>query len=299
VLAQRANREELRNALGQLARIEPGGLTDLSGGLVTAAQMARQDASRGRLVLLTGEIGWIDPASIPQIIKPLRDAAGAGVAVRVVDVRPDEVDDPSLNELARAGGRSGDSDVRHAPTSRAIARELREALFGRRDVAAAGVTIKVKFNPDAVESYRLVGHDPLSAGGLISGPLEGDLRSGESSTVVYEVELKPDGPDTVATVEISWHEPGTEQVRHMKQSVGRLQFVPSWTEAPVSLQLATLAAETAAILRGSSFAPTGARPLDQVTDLAERANPLLQTRESFQELKSLLELARAARPSGR
>ncbi len=299
VIAQAVHREDLRRAIGQLEKFEPAGLTDLAGGLVSAAKLAREDARPSRLVLLSGGIGWLDPATIPQAAKLLREVAAAGVAFRVVDVRPDDVDDPTLEELARVGGRADDSAVHHAPTSRAIARELREALFGRRDVAAASVNIKIKFNPDAVESYRLVGHDPVAAGGLMSGPLEGDLRSGEAATVLYEVELKPDGPDAIATVEVSWHEPGTEQVRRLTQSIGRLQFVPSWTETPLSLQLATLAAETAAILRGSFFAPTIPRPLDQVADLADRANPLLQSRESFQELKSLLESARAARPSGR
>jgi hypothetical protein len=299
VLADAAHREELQRAIGQLEAIEPGGLTDLAGGLAIAAKVARQHAQQSRLVLLTGGMVWLDPASIPAATKLLREVATAGVAFRVVDVRPDEVDDPTLEELAQAGGRAGDPELRHAPTSRAMARELREALFGRRDVAAASLNIKIKFNSEAVESYRLVGHDPVSAGGLMSGPLEADLRSGEAATVLYEVELKPDGPDAIATVEVTWHEPGTEQVRRTTQTIGRLQFVPSWTEAPLSLQLATLAAETAAILRGSSFAPTGPRPLDQVADLADRANPLLQSRESFQELKSLLELARAARPTGR
>jgi Ca-activated chloride channel homolog len=299
VMAEAAHREQLKRAIAQLEEIESTGTSDLAGGLATAAKLTHQNAQPSRLILLTGGIDWLDPAAIPQTVKLLRDTAAAGIMFRVVDVRPDEVNDSSLEELARAGGRAGDSEVHHAPTTRALSRELREALFGRRDVAAASVNIKIKFNPEAVESYRLVGHDPLAAGGLVSGPLEGDLRSGEAATVLYEVELKPDGPNAIANVEISWHEPGSEQIRHMTQTIGRLQFVPSWTEAPLSLQLATLASETAAILRGSSFAPAGPRPLDQVADLADRTNPLLQSRESFQELKWLLESARAARPSGR
>jgi Ca-activated chloride channel homolog len=299
VLVRLGGRQELRAALAQLEAIEPHGLPDLSAALTMAGGVALQNAASARLVLLTSGIGWIDSAAIPRVVKSLKETAAAGIRFRVVDVRPDEVDDPRLEELARAAGRADDSEVRHAPTRRAIARELHEALAGRHDVAAAAVSIKVKFNPDAIESYRLVGHDPLAGGGLVSGLVEGDLCSGEATTALYEVELKPEGPDAVATVEVSWHEPGTEEVRHLKQTIGRLQFAPSWTEAPLSLQLSTLAVETAAILRGSSFAPTGARPLDQVAELADRANPLLQTRESFLELRSLLDMARAARPSGR
>jgi hypothetical protein len=129
--------------------------------------------------------------------------------------------------------------------------------------------------------------------------LEGDLRSGEATTALYEVELKPEGAATVATVEVSWHEPGTEEVHRLKQPIGRLQFAPSWIESPLSLQLATLAAETAETLRGSYFIPAGGRPLDQVAELADRANAALQESESFRDLQAILAAARNSKPSTR
>jgi len=320
VLVRQADRREVRTALDTLEGIEPRGVADLPKALETAAAVSRGEAVRGdvargqavgsaaakppaadhekltsRLVLVTDGLGWIDPAAMPRIKTLIKQTVQARVSFHVVDIRADEVTDSQLEELAVAGSKK----LRHAPTTRLIVRELREALVGGRDTVAAGVSIKVAFNPEAIESYRLIGFNPSAAGGLISGPLEGDLRSGEAATALYEVELKPDGAATVATVEVTWHEPGTEEVHRLKQPIGRLQFAPSWVESPLSLQLAALAAETAETLRGSYFIPAGGRPLDQVAELADRVNAALQESESFQELQEILAMARSLRSSSR
>ncbi len=311
VLARQTDRRQMQTALGTLEGIEPRGVANLPAALETAAAVARgeligspgdkpappadHEKRASRLLLLSGGLGWIDPATMPRMKDLIKKTVGSGIAFHVVDVRPDEVTDPRLEELAVAGGKK----LRHAPTMRSIVHEFREALVGGNDVVAAGVSIKVTFNPDAIESYRLIGFDPSAAGGLVSGPLEGDLRSGEATTALYEVELKPEGTATVATVEVTWHEPGTEEVHRLKQPIGRLQFAPSWIESPLSLQLAAIAAETAETLRSSYFIPAGGRPLDQVAELADRANAALQESESFQELQAVLAAARNSKSSAR
>ncbi len=299
-LVSRVDRTELLQTLATLATIEPRGLANLEPALEMAAAVAERQPSAGddlpnRLVLLTDGLGWIDPNAMPRLEETVKKSVAAGVKWDVIDVRPDEVSDPRLDKLAELGGRK----VRHAETTKAVARQLRETLIGRPDVVASAVSLKVTFNPEAVESYRLIGHDPATAGGLISGPVEGDLRSRETATGLYEVELKPEGPEIVATVEITWHEPGTEEVHHLKQPISRVQFAPSWMEAPLSLQLAALSAETAAILRGSYFAPTGSRPVDQVLEWADRANPALEARECFRDLRAMLNAAKTLRTPGK
>ena len=309
VLVEHADRAKMRSILPVLEGITPRGLANLGAALETAAAVARRETAgaganpsatgsgraASRLVLLTDGMGWIDPSAAAHVKDLLKQTVAAGLSWTVVDVRPDEIPDPRLEEIALIGGRA----VRHAQTGHAIDRELREALAGRPDVVASGVSIKVKFNPDAIESYRLIGHDPTLVGGMVSGPLAADLRSDEAATALYEVELKPDGADLVATVEVSWHEPGTEAVHHLVQPVGRLQFAPSWMETPLSLQLATLAAETAEVLRGSYFAPPGAHAIDQVAELANRSNSALQARPCFRQLKTLIDMVHPSRAAGR
>jgi Ca-activated chloride channel homolog len=317
LLVRQADRAEMRRVLPVLESISPRGLANLGAALQMAAAISRpqpavsqpQSApavpgagaaqSSRRLLLLTDGIGWIDPNVLPQTKQLLKETVAAGVAWEVVDVRPDAVADPRLEELAKIGNMADGPSVRHAETDPAIVRKLREALIGRRDVVAQNVTMKVRFKPDAIETYRLIGHDPTTAGGLTSGPIEADLHAGEAATALYEVELKPDGADTVATAEVMWQEPGSDDVHHLEQSIGRLQFAPSWMETPLSLQLATLAAKTAEVLRASYFAPTGARPLDQIAEWADRANDALRSRESFRQLRALIDAARPPRAPAR
>jgi Mg-chelatase subunit ChlD len=311
VLARQADRREIQNALDMLEGIKPQGVANLEAALEAATAVARGEPTgspgdklasaadhetlASRLLLLTDGLGWIDPGTMPRIESMIKQTVAAGVSLYVVDVRPDEVIDPRLDRLAVVARKK----LLHAPTTHSIAQELRQALVGGSDVVAAGVSIKIKFNPEAIENYRLIGFGPSAVGGLFTIPLEGDLRSDEATTALYEVELKPEGAATVATVEVTWHEPGTEEVHRVKQPIGRLQFAPSWFESPLSLQLAAIAAETAETLHGSVFISAGGRPLDQVAEMADRANAALQESESFQDLQAILAEARNLKSSTR
>ncbi len=260
-----ADRDSLLRALGRLEGLEPRGQADLETALRMAIGDARQDSiiaanvegvppdavgkkRASRLLLVTNGALHVEAAASGRLRRLLGDAIAAGVAWQVVNVRSDGVSDPELDALAAVGGRA----IRHVGTLRDLSWQLRDAAVGRSQVVAARVSWKVTFSPDAVESYRLIGHEPSLAGGLASGPLEGELRSGEAATALYAVELKGDGGETVATVDISWFEPGSsKEEHHLRQVIGRQQFAPSWAETPLSLQMAAVAAETAEILRGS------------------------------------------------
>jgi hypothetical protein len=156
--------------------------------------------------------------------------------------------------------------------------------------------MKVTFKPDAVAKYRLLGHEATSIAGLISSSVEVDLRSGEAATGLFEVELKPDGGDTLATVEVTWHNPTSGAVEKEVQSVSRFQHSPSFYQAPMSLQLAALAAETAEILRDSIFAPANSHTLSGVAELGAQLSPRLRSRPSFDKLMTLVEQAQRSQP---
>ncbi len=160
------------------------------------------------------------------------------------------------------------------------------------------VSLKVTFHPDAVAEYRLIGHEATDLGGLTGAPLEATLKSGETATALYELELKPDGPEQVALVEVSWLDPDTKKIVKSAQTISRQQFVPSWREMPLSLQMAALAAETAEILRGSPYTPSATHSLDQVAGWAGQVNPALASRPGFVRLKQFIDEARVAKPAG-
>jgi hypothetical protein len=157
--------------------------------------------------------------------------------------------------------------------------------------------MKITFNPDAVSRYRLIGHELNTDGGLSGASLQQDLRSGQAATALYEVELKPDGPTDVAFVEVSWRDPVGDVPRHIRQPVGRLQFLTSWRECALPLQTAAVAAEIADVLRSSNVLPANAHVLDQVAVLAADMNPALSNRPEIIRLKQLIWQARTAKPA--
>lgn len=166
---------------------------------------------------------------------------------------------------------------------------------GKPKIIADGVDIKVSFDPAAVSRYRLIGYEVSGGGGLLQAPLETDLRSGQATTALYEVELKPNGPTEVAFVEVSWRDPINETSHRIRQPIGRLQFLPSWRECALSLQEAVIAAEAAESLRNSNLSAASARGLDQAADLLSEINPALENRPEIVRLRHLIQQARTAK----
>jgi len=245
------------------------------------------------MVLIADGLDPIDDRSLPRLRSLLHQAIDAGVKWEMIGLGQDAECSPQWDELAEIGGHT----VRHANTADELFQRLSETLAGQSQVVAASVEMKVTFNPDAVSRYRLIGHELNSDGGLSGASLQEDLRSGQAATALYEVELKPDGPTDVAFVEVSWRDPVGDVPRHIRQPVGRLQFLTSWRECALPLQTAAVAALAADVLRSSNLLPANARVLDQVAGLAADMNPALANRSSVIRLKQLIGQARTAKPA--
>ncbi len=132
--------------------------------------------------------------------------------------------------------------------------------------------------------YRLLGHEASAVSNLIPLEWQTDLQSGETATALFEVALRPNGPEIVRP-----RDPGMADMAGKlytrKQPISRLQFAPSFAEAPRSLQLAALAAETAEVLRGSYFAPIATHDLGQVRSIGQRLPQRTRQTSSYRQLE--------------
>jgi hypothetical protein len=301
---EQADQVEMRRILSAWNNVRLGGLADIAAGVELAAGVVRKSSSTSntsaanksavnRMVLIADGLDPVDDRSLPHLRELLHETIDAGVKWEMIGLGQDATFSPQWDELAEIGGHK----VRHAGTPEELFQRLYEALAGRSQVVAASVDLKVTFVPEAVSRYRLIGHEANGAGGLSGASLQQDLRSGQSATALYEVELKPDGPAEVAFVEVSWRDPVGDVPRHIRQPIGRLQFLNSWRECALPLQTAALAAETAEVLRSSNVLQTTSRVLDQVADLADEMNPALAERPGIIRLKQLIEQARSAKPA--
>ena len=166
---------------------------------------------------------------------------------------------------------------------------------------ATRIRWSVRFRPQAVAAYRLVGHEADLYGGLLAGELEGEVRAGETATVLFELQLQPRGGDEVALVELTWIDAITGKSHRASQRISRLQFATSFEETATSLQMATIAAKAARVLRTlPHFSANRSKTLAKLLDAAGRLPVPVRTNSSFAQLLSFVEgVQRGARSGDR
>ncbi|MHB1034258.1 MAG: vWA domain-containing protein [Pirellulales bacterium] len=287
-----AQAEQLTAAVQSLSA---RGWTNVGAALETACAVAGRAAgepgSVRRVALVTDELGDLDANALRQIEAALQTTAKNGTTLDVIALGEDAGENPQLERLARAGS----GRVLRARNTDQLRWNLLEMLTGRSQIVAAAARLTVRFNPENVAAYRLLGHEMTSVLGRAPAKMEADMRAGQTATALYEIQLKPGGGDDVAVAELEWQEPGTGNPQRATQRISRIQFAISFNAAPLPLQAAALAAETAEILRGSCFARMHGASLAQVAALAREANPQLLDRPSFVQLVSLVEKADRAK----
>jgi hypothetical protein len=207
--------------------------------------------------------------------------------LRVLDLRADQTSEHALQVLASWSSQA----VVSAPNARQIHWQLREIVDRTSQIVAHDVNLRVTFVPEAVALYRLLGHEASAVSSLVPLEWQSDLRHCETATGLFEVALHPHGPEIIGQVELTWKD-GAGKEHRRKQPLSRLQFASSFAEAPASLQIAALAAETAEVLRGSYFAPVATHDLQQLDDLSKRLPQRWQQKASMQQLQQLWKSAR-------
>jgi hypothetical protein len=112
--------------------------------------------------------------------------------------------------------------------------------------------MSVRFNPRAVKSYRLCGHEPTHREGPETP--RRDFLTGQAATAVYELELQNHGEAEVATVSLEWRDAASGEQQLETRRVFAGDFAGSFGESNESVQLAALAVAAAEVLRRSPFA---------------------------------------------
>jgi Ca-activated chloride channel family protein len=303
-LIEDATRDQADQLKAAIDALPTGGSTNLAQGLRCAYAVAQRVPSSeklvNRVVLLTDGLTAIDGPTAVQIDQRLAEAAASGTRLHVVDLsqeREQEDRDPLLSRLAQKGG----GGVHRATSVAQIGWALDEIVTGRSQRVAADAQLHITFNPKAVEVYRLLGHEPRAVVALKTASPDTDFYVGQSATVVCELRLRPNGPNDVATVELTWRDPQNGAAHRINQTIVRGQFAAYLNQAPAPLQAAAMVAEAAEELRGAMppFNPAWPNPgpLEPVLQLSRQVDPHLLERPSYSAFLALLEKAVAVRPS--
>jgi hypothetical protein len=165
---------------------------------------------------------------------------------------------------------------------------------------ARDVQLTIKFHPENVAAYRVVGRDtaPCSS----TEPVTCDLKPnpGAATSVLLEVWLQGDGND-VARAGLTWTDPFSGEPCRQQQPIRRDQFAATIAEAPAPLVQAALAAQVGEFLcaAGDAQPPDGGRgdgglKLVKVAAVAQQVDSRLRHRPDVVRLLKLVEQLQAA-----
>lgn len=260
------------------------GGTNLERALLLGSQLAasrKQAGAQNRLVLFTdgaANLGNADPERLAQTVKEMRqnglpfDAAGLGTS---------ELNDRLLAELARHGnGRFYVVDAAgDEPQSFA------KQLAGAFRPAAENVKVQVRFNPQRVKGYKLVGFEEhrLKQEDFRNDAVDAaELAAEEAGVALYQVQPIPSGSGDLGEVSVRFRDTASGQMVERSWSIPYDPSAPGFDQAPPSLQLAGLAMLSAEKLRGG--------PMAAAIDFNQFTNPRATIRQTYPQARRVAEL---------
>ena len=250
-----ADRKSIHHAIDQLSS---GGSTAMSSGLDLAYQMAWNSFEKGaenRVVVLSDGDANVGRTSWEQMLKQIKSYADRGVTMSTIGFGMGNYKDTRMEQLAN----KGDGNNYYIDTFTQAKRVFVEDFQSTMISIARDVKIQVEFDPQSVESYRLIGYEnrDIADKDFRNDRVDaGEVGAGHNVTALYELVLA-DGAknkNELATVRLRYESPGADKSateRSWEIPVADVQSNPRPSE---ELRLAYTAATFGEILRRSPYA---------------------------------------------
>ena len=271
--------------LGAIEQLHPGGSTNLEAGLRLGYSLAREslqgDGGIDRVVLASDGVANVGLTDAEGILRQIRDDAAAGIELVSVGVGMGNYNDALLEQLAD----QGDGFYSYVNGRDEAHRLFREDLVGTLHAVALDAKVQVRFDPDVVASYRLVGYENRAIpDGQFRDPNvdAGAIGAGHAVTALYALTLRDDTArdGRIGSVALRWTDPEAKRESHLERDILArdalgLEGGARFDDADPTLRLDAIVAATALALRdeaGSS--DTSLRHIEQV---ARRVDDLPRT----------------------
>ncbi len=234
----------------------PEGGTNMEEAIKTASELALrhfQAGGQNRVVMLTdgaANLGDADPEQLSKLVEGLRQQ---GVSFDACGVGADGLNDDILEALTRKGGGRYYFLNKPEDADEGFARQLAGAFRP----AAENVKMQVRFNPDRVGNYRLIGFEKHR---LKQEDFRNDkvtaaqLAAEEAAVALYQVQVLPEGEGEIGEVFVRFRDPADGRMVEQSWTIPYDAQAPALDKASPSMQLAATAALVAEKLRGG---PTG------------------------------------------
>lgn len=270
--------------LATLVREAPHeGGTNLEAALRLASEVAlprRQQGAQNRIVLFTdgaANLGNANPAVLADQVKAMRQQ---GLAFDVAGIGTSELNDRLLGELSRHGnGRF------YVMDPQAGENQFASQLAGAFRPAAENVKVQVRFNPQRVGQYKLIGFDEhrLKTEDFRNDQVDAaELAAEEAGVALYQVEVLPNGTGELGEVSVRFRDAAEARMVERTWTIPHTPDAPVFDHATPSLQLAGLAMLNAEKLRRG--------PLADAIDFNQLATPISNIRQFYPNNRRAAEL---------
>ena len=249
------------------------GGTNLETAIDLAGQMAQRrtlDGAQNRIVLFTdgaANLGDADPQRLAAKVGQLRQQ---GVAFDIAGIAADGLNDELLGELARKG------NGRYYVVGKGAEEDFAKQLAGAFRPAAENVKVQVRFNPERVTRYKLIGFekDRLKTEDFRNDKVDAaELAAEEAGVAIYQIEPNPNGSGEIGEVSVRFRDTASGEMVERGWTIPHDAAAPVIDRATPSMQLATLAMFAAEKLKGG--------PLGEAIDFKQFAEPQANVKQFF------------------
>ena len=253
LLADRLSGDQAAKLVQIVANTPSEGGTNLEEALRLARSLALRQRSEGaqdRVVLITdgvANLGNTVPAQLAAEIETMRQQ---GIAFDACGVGAEGLNDDILESLTRKG------DGRYYFLNRAEDADAGfvKQLAGALSPAAKNVKVQVKFNPNRVSQYRLLGFEKhrLNKKDFRNDQVDAaEMAAEEAGNAVYQIQVNPNGTGELGEVFVRFLDTKTNRMVERSWPLPYEPQAKSFDQAAPSMQLAGTAAMLGEKLHGT------------------------------------------------
>jgi len=272
---------KLKEVVNQAA-IEGG--TNLEEAMKLGEQMALRHLTAGaqnRIVLFTdgaANLGDADPSRLADKVTAMRQK---GLAFDIAGIGTSNLNDLLLAELARHGNGRYCVVGAEKDAGGSFARQLAGAFRP----AAENVKVQVRFNPQRVGRYKLLGFEEhrLKTEDFHNDAVDAaELAAEEAGVALYQVEPLADGSGEIGEASVRFRDAASGQMVERSWTIPYEPNALAFDRAAPSLQLAGLAMLAAEKLRGG--------PLADAIDFKQLATPRATVKQYYSNSRRVAEM---------
>ena len=281
---------EKAKILKALDRLTAGGSTAMGAGIDAAYALADQAYDPGavnHVIICSDGDANVGQTSPDALLAKIQGYADKGITLTTTGFGSGNYKDTMMERLAN----EGEGNYYYVDSDIEARRIFVDRLGSTIETIATDVKIQVDWNPDAVYAYRLIGYEnrDIADRDFRNDAVDaGEIGSGHQVTALYEVVLREEPGDHLATVRIRNEAPGPESPAVERAYDLRADSIKeTFAETSDEFRIAVAAGTFAEILRASPHVAEVS--LSEVAAVARSAK-----RPEYREDAELVELVERA-----